>query len=203
MESTTRCPYCAEEILLAAIKCKHCGSALIESVPAYDPIIGPPLVSDPKFPLQKSIWARPAHQTWIFWLIVVIFLVIKASNFFESSTSNQATPSTTTPDVTPQTTAPAPKLPELTAVIETNGAIVTVKNDDTFSWQDCEAIINGGFSGFALEFGDVSPNQTLSLATTQFADGSERFNPYSTKVLSIVIACTTRDGKQYASARYE
>jgi hypothetical protein len=28
MDETRRCPYCAEEILAAAIKCKHCGSAL-------------------------------------------------------------------------------------------------------------------------------------------------------------------------------
>jgi len=32
-ESTIRCPYCAEEINAAAVKCKHCGSFLRESGP--------------------------------------------------------------------------------------------------------------------------------------------------------------------------
>lgn len=34
MESTNRCPYCAEEVLAAAIKCKHCRSALDVSTTA-------------------------------------------------------------------------------------------------------------------------------------------------------------------------
>jgi hypothetical protein len=28
MDATKRCPYCGEEILAVAIKCKHCGSSL-------------------------------------------------------------------------------------------------------------------------------------------------------------------------------
>jgi hypothetical protein len=34
MEETKRCPFCAEEILSAAVKCKHCGSALNEKAAA-------------------------------------------------------------------------------------------------------------------------------------------------------------------------
>lgn len=34
MEETKRCPFCAEEVLAAAIKCKHCGSLLDEALAA-------------------------------------------------------------------------------------------------------------------------------------------------------------------------
>jgi len=61
VEATKRCPHCAEEILAAAIKCKHCGSALSQSVHIYDPIIAPQLRSSPAVPPQKSIWKREAH----------------------------------------------------------------------------------------------------------------------------------------------
>ncbi len=37
MEATKRCPFCAEQILAAAIKCKHCGSDLAQAAPATPP----------------------------------------------------------------------------------------------------------------------------------------------------------------------
>jgi hypothetical protein len=37
LETTKRCPFCAEQILAAAIKCKHCGSDLAQVAPAAPP----------------------------------------------------------------------------------------------------------------------------------------------------------------------
>jgi hypothetical protein len=54
MEPTKRCPYCAEEILAAAIKCKHCGSNL--SKPDVPP-------APTSAPTPLSSWKRPLGAT--------------------------------------------------------------------------------------------------------------------------------------------
>ncbi|MEO7208124.1 MAG: hypothetical protein ABI145_15395 [Steroidobacteraceae bacterium] len=53
METVKRCPYCAEEILGAAIKCKHCSADL-----AADTSIAP-IVSK-----RKRWWSRPISP-WV------------------------------------------------------------------------------------------------------------------------------------------
>ena len=41
MEKTERCPYCGEEILAIAKKCKHCGEWLDETHPLKETKNGP------------------------------------------------------------------------------------------------------------------------------------------------------------------
>ena len=61
MEATNRCPFCAEEILAKAVKCKHCGSMLDGSTPR--------VTRDPQ---KKS---RTAERVLIFTGLTVVFAI--------------------------------------------------------------------------------------------------------------------------------
>lgn len=67
MEATKRCPFCAEEILSAAIKCKHCGSSIRQSEFA-----GPTSASatTPKGDLGWAILALPVIGMLALWFWV-------------------------------------------------------------------------------------------------------------------------------------
>jgi hypothetical protein len=69
-EPTKRCPYCAEIILLAAIKCKHCGE-MLNTVPVrtVNAEIRPPLQqrSFLRQPLSKISFEKVIlYSTWLF-----------------------------------------------------------------------------------------------------------------------------------------
>ena len=58
IEETKRCPYCGEEILAVAVKCKHCGSMLTAPPPAPQPPPPPPPVQPP-LPVQLPAQGNP------------------------------------------------------------------------------------------------------------------------------------------------
>ena len=56
MEATKNCPYCGEEILAGAKKCKHCGEWLEEEIkPVQTPVAPPPAP-------QVTVTPKPVEQ---------------------------------------------------------------------------------------------------------------------------------------------
>jgi len=53
MEATKRCPFCAEEILALAVKCKHCGSA-IPSMASANAFITPASIVKGQLRMRRS-----------------------------------------------------------------------------------------------------------------------------------------------------
>jgi len=80
-EATKKCPFCAEEILADAAKCKHCGSMLGQATPPPLPPRGPvapparDLGDDPAMrmllPVGRSGWAIAAGYLGLFSLLGV------------------------------------------------------------------------------------------------------------------------------------
>ncbi len=70
-EGIKKCPYCGEEILLVAIKCKHCGEFLDKSDSsrkAADRKVGE---------LEKTLWeGNPSHYYYLFAYIIGGILIL-------------------------------------------------------------------------------------------------------------------------------
>ena len=93
MTDTKSCPFCAEEIAAAAIKCKHCGSFLdgrgSEGGAVYD--YPPPIVTAPI--IVSSCWNAVTAVGWAvmvpcFGLVIALPYVLLA--IYEFSTFQQA-----------------------------------------------------------------------------------------------------------------
>lgn len=91
MEETKRCPYCGEEILAVAKKCKHCGEWL-EEKPHQDAVTSPRIESK-KIPIRvaedsvdsndEELFSKniPLSNTviqWLFWAAIIGLLITTA-----------------------------------------------------------------------------------------------------------------------------
>lgn len=93
MENTTKeCPYCGEEILIKAIKCKHCGEKL--TLGGY---IEEDKEETKSFRLSKEksknngiIWFLAIGGLFFFplWIVLAVVLIIRAINKSKTNQSN-------------------------------------------------------------------------------------------------------------------
>jgi hypothetical protein len=181
MEPTKRCPHCAEEILAAAIKCKHCQSGL-----------GPPTGKNPAPSTPKPAFTNRRS----FKVSQIIGGIILAVWFIaRTHTSEQSGSGVAATEATPATVMPLP-IPELKAAVSNNGLILRVINNDTFNWEDCHIDVNPhGFShGYQLKLTSVARGST-DFETTDFAtsDG-ERFDSMTRKIQEVDIVCHLPSG---------
>lgn len=150
MSDTKMCPYCGEDVKLAAIKCKHCQSMLSEE---DNVLVGAAAPTRSGQATNKTI--KPIWKHWWVWAAVIIVLFIAVVCL---GSGDQATPDSSAADATavrtPQDAEPDPEpniqfisINEITTFAEWEYKVIDVQYHNTL--RDERA--RGTYAVFMLE----------------------------------------------------
>lgn len=183
------CPFCSEPIQATAEKCRYCKEWV--SKRAVDGV----QASVAKATAEK----KPRSLGWtIVRIVVAAYIGFNILAFAIILIGSHLPNSTTSPSVTP----PAPAAPvgiRITAGVHLGDTEVVVTNEDRFAWTEVTMYVNGVHllgPNFKYKIAKIPAGQTRTIPATEFvSDDGTRFNPFTTKILNLFIACKTPNGE--------
>lgn len=197
MQEWYKCPKCNQDIIFGTNPCPNCKSSLAWS--QQGPVLYlPPIGIPQQQTIQKQDVAAPvSEKSNIFnptlnpkktaigcgiLIIVALVIAVIIGTMPKSNTTSESS------------------FIDLKSSVSFDGSQFTISNNDEFDWLNVKFELNSpaglSGSGYKLTYPRIVAGQTYTVGAMQFTkeDGT-RFNPFTTKPLTIVIICDTPNGK--------